>query len=127
MSNAKKEEIKKINFEKTNIIINETYIDENGHERDKQKNINISSLDDIDVNKIKSIAENICKEIKKLNKETEFSIQQFIDKYEIEYKDKYPLCNFILNYCKKENIIIVLKDFNENSKLPWNISRIKKN
>ena len=57
MSNAKKEEIKKINFEKTNIIINETYIDENGHERDKQKNINISSLDDIDVNKIKSIAE----------------------------------------------------------------------
>lgn len=127
MSNTKKEEIKKINFEKTNIIINETYIDENGHERDKQKNINISSLDDIDVNKIKSIAENICKEIKKLNKETEFSIQQFIDKYEIEYKDKYPLCNFILNYCKKENIIIVLKDFNENSKLPWNISRIKKN
>ena len=127
MSNAKKEEIKKINFEKTNIIINETYIDENGHERDKQKNINISSLDDIDVNKIKSIAENICKEIKKLNKETEFSIQQFIDKYEIEYKDKYPLCNFILNYCKKENIIIVLKDFNENSKLPWNMSRIKKN
>lgn len=127
MSNTKKEEIKKINFEKTNIIINETYIDENGHERDKQKNINISFLDDIDVNKIKSIAENICKEIKKLNKETEFSIQQFIDKYEIEYKDKYPLCNFILNYCKKENIIIVLKDFNENSKLPWNISRIKKN
>ena len=127
MSNAKKEEIKKINFEKTNIIINETYIDENGHERDKQKNINISSLGDIDVNKIKSIAENICKEIKKLNKETEFSIQQFIDKYEVECKYKYPLCNFILNYCKKENIIIVLKDFNEISKLPWNMSRIKKN
>ena len=64
---------------------------------------------------------------KKLNKETEFSIQQFIDKYEVECMDKYPLCNFILNYCKKENMIIVLKDFNEISKLPWNMSRIKKN
>ena len=105
----------------------ETYIDENGHERDKQKKITIPSFGEVDVNKIKSIAENVCKEIKKLNKETTFSIQQFIDNYEVEYMDKYPLCNFILDYCKKENIIIVVKDSNEVSKLPWDMSRIKKN
>lgn len=127
MSNAKSEEIKKIKFEKTNIIINETFIDENGHERDKIKNVKISSFGKINVNKLNPIAENICKEIKKLNKRTEFSIQQFIDKYEVEYMDKYPLCSLILDYCKKENIIVVLKDSNEVSKLPWNMSRIKKN
>lgn len=123
----KKEEIKKIDFGKTNIIINETYIDENGHEKDKTKNINISSFGEINVNKIKPIAKNICKEIKKLNKGTEFSIQQFIDNYEVEYMDKYSLCNLIVDYCKKENIIVVLKDSNEVLKLPWNMSRIKKN
>lgn len=127
MSDTKKEEIKKINFEKTNITINETYIDENGHERDRQKKITIPSFGEVDVNRIKSIAENICKEIKKLNKGTEFSIQQFIDKYKIKYMDKYTLCNLILDYCKKENIIIVFKNYNDGSKSPWNIFRIKKN
>lgn len=127
MSDTQKEEIKKINFEKTNVTINETYIDENGHERDRQKKITIPSFGEVDVNRIKSIAENICKEIKKLNKGTEFSIQQFIDKYKIEYMDRYTLCNLILDYCKKENIIIVFKNYNDGSKSPWNIFRIKKN
>lgn len=92
-----------------------------------KKKITIPSFGEVDVNRIKSIAENICKEIKKLNKGTEFSIQQFIDKYKIKYMDKYTLCNLILDYCKKENIIIVFKNYNDGSKSPWNIFRIKKN
>lgn len=39
--------IEKLNFKKTNIIIKETYIDENGHEREREKNIKIPTFDNI--------------------------------------------------------------------------------
>lgn len=57
-----KQEIKKLEFEKSTAIIRETYLDENGHERDRERTIEIpkssnSLIDKID-NKLKEINPN---------------------------------------------------------------------
>ena len=127
MNRYRKGKIQKLNFDKTNVTIRETYIDDNGYVRDGQKNIKVTSFDSLDINKIKPIAEKIYNEIKTLNKDTEFTFQQFINKYKVDDTDKLSLVNLILDLCKKEDIIIVQKDSNKLSELPWNISRIKKN
>jgi len=127
MDKLEKETIKKIEFERKDITIRETYIDENGHERDREKIIKMPVFDKIEKKDIAIIAESICKEIETLNVETEFTIQQFINKYEVEDRDKFSLCNLVLDYCKNNNIFIIEKRTGEVVGLPWNIPRIKKN
>jgi len=118
-----RQEIKKLNFEKSTAIIRETYLDENGRERDRERTIEVPVFPITDPSKI---AENIYNEIEKLPNETEFTIQQFLKDYTIEEKDKFSICNSVFELCKNNNIVIVEKMPDADLGLPWNIPRIKK-
>lgn len=125
MNNPEKEQIKRLDFEKTIISIRETYLDDEGHERERVKNIEVPVFKKLNIDNIEEIVKNICYEIEFLNNGKEFTLQQFINKYNVEDKDKSHLCDLILDYCKKENIIMVLKEPFNTSDSPWNMIRIK--
>jgi len=123
MNKTKTETIKRLDFEKTKITIREAYIDENGHERERERQIEMPIFLK---EKLSSIAEKIYKEIKKMPVESEFTIQQFLENYNILEEDKYSLCNLIFEFCKNDNISIEENNSSDVSELPWNISRTKK-
>ena len=129
MDKLEKRILKEPEFEYIDITINETYIDDNGLERERQKKIKlpVPASDKSDINNLIPIAEKIGNEIKMLNVETEFTLQHFMCKYKVEENDKFTLCNLILDYCKNKNIIIVEKTDGEYLGLPWDVTRIKKN
>lgn len=118
-----KQEIKKLEFEKSTAIIRETYLDETGYERDKERTIEVPVFPITDSSKI---AENIYNEIEKLPDETEFTIQQFLKDYTVDEKDKFSICNSVFDLCKINNIVIVEKMPGADLGLPWHIPRTKK-
>jgi len=127
MKKVKKEKIKKLEFEHREVIINETYIDDDGHERERQKTIKVPIFDKVDKEHLMPIAKKIGKEIKKMKVETEFTIKNFINKYNVEEKDKSVLCNLVLDYCRDNKIIVLDKPTdNDSLEMPCDRIRIKK-
>ena len=123
MDKVEKDTIKKLDFEKTKITMRETYIDENGHERCREKQIEMPVfLND----SLSSMTEKIYKEIEKLPIESKFTIKQFMENYNILEEHKYSLCSSVLNLCKNSNIVIEEVNSEEDLELPWDIIRIKK-
>lgn len=117
------EKITKLDFKKTNITMKETYIDENGHEKCREKQIEIPAFID---ESLSSMAEKIYKEIQKLPIESKFTIKQFMENYNILEEHKYSLCNLVLNLCKESNIVIDIVITDGDSEKPWDMLRVKK-
>lgn len=111
-------------IENSNVIIRETYLDENGRERDYERFLDGRTEFPV-VDKF-IITQNIYNEIEKLPEGTEFTIQQFLKDYDVEKKDKFYICNLIFNLCENNNMIIEEKMPGADLGLPWNIPRIKK-
>lgn len=79
---------------------------------------------------LNEIAENICKEIEKLTAETEFTVYQFLEKYNnYFYLDNGNILSIIEKIylkCEEKNILFDSKHPNEKTGLIWNIVFIKK-
>jgi len=79
---------------------------------------------------LNEIAENICKEIEKLPIETEFTMYQFLEKYNnCFYLDDGNILSTIEKIylkCEEKNILFDSKHPNEKTGLIWNIVFIKK-
>jgi len=121
--NQKKEEIKRLDFEKRTITIREAYIDENGHERDREKQIEMPIFP---YENLSLIAQKIYDEIKKLPVQSEFTIHQFMKDYNILNDDRFELCDLVFELCEKNNLIIKEKQPGAFLGMPWDIPRIKK-
>lgn len=72
-----------------------------------------------------SLAESIYQEIKKLPNNSEFTIGQFFNNYDIEEKSKFGLIEQVISYCSLNNVILIEKMPGADLGLPWNIPRIK--
>lgn len=90
-------------------------------------NFNDNNLNKIETSQdyLSNISFKIFEMIKELPNNSEFVFAQYFNNYLINEQDKFDICEQVLNFCSKNNIIIVEKNPGQIMGLPWNIPRIK--
>jgi len=110
-----RQEIKKLNFEKSTAIIRETYLDENGHERDRERTIEVPNFSN------NNLIDKIDNKLKEINPNYEVPAPLDMDNYNKDEKHNVnELIEKIDKKIEKINNEIAIEISNEIKKLPDN-------